>query len=88
MFGLQVLFQRKRKSLLRLAALLAVGLGGLAIVLPGAGANDGSRIVVADLAGQNALLYPEPISGQHFSAFYSVDHQARSGGLAAFLNAR
>jgi hypothetical protein len=49
--------------------LAAVALGGLAVVLPGVGAHDGAQATVAALDTDPALLFPAPISSQHFSEF-------------------
>lgn len=58
--------------LARLGALLALGLGGLAAVLPAADAHDASRITVAEMKSRSLLLSPEPMSGERFSAFYAM----------------
>lgn len=62
--------------LARLGALLALGLGGVAAVLPRADAHDAARVVVSD-SGQNRslLLSAEPLSGERFSAFYAIAHR-------------
>ena len=69
MFALLRAFRRKRKLLQRLGALAAVALGGLALVLPGFGAHDGPQATVAVLDADPALLFPAPISSEHFSDF-------------------
>lgn len=61
--------------LARLGALLALGLGGLAAVLPRADAHDASRMTVADMGSRSLLLSPEPMSGERFSAFYAIAHR-------------
>jgi len=74
MFGLQVFFQRRRKMLTRLVALLALGLGGLLAVLPRADAHDPQTTLVADTT-RSFLLSPEPMSGERFAAFYAMAHR-------------
>ena len=62
--------------LARLGALLALGLAGLAAVLPRADAHDASPMVVADMGSSRSLLLsPEPMSGERFSAFYAIAHR-------------
>lgn len=78
MFALQMAFQRKRKFLLRLGALIALGLGALAVVLPGVGTRGTSSAVVAQLDRDGELLFPAPISSEHFSDFYSHPIQSAS----------
>lgn len=76
MFALQLFFQRRRKMLARLGALLALGLGGLAAVLPRADAHDASRMAASDIGhSRSLLLSPEPMSGERFSAFYAIAHR-------------
>jgi len=59
--------------LTRVAALLALGLGGLFAVLPRADAHDATR---ADGAiGRSLLLSPERMSGERFSVFYVMAHR-------------
>ena len=72
MLELQIQFQRRRKTLMRVAALLAVGFGGLLLVLPGADAHDVSARVAQLDDGKSFLLSPEPMSGEGFSAFYAL----------------
>jgi hypothetical protein len=74
-FALQMFFQRRRRMLARLGALLALGLGGLAAILPRADAHDASRAMVADMGSRSLLLSPEPMSGERFSAFYAIAHR-------------
>ena len=54
--------------LTRVAALLALGLGGLFAVLPRADAHDATRAEGAN--GRSLLLSPERMSGERFSVFY------------------
>ena len=62
--------------LARLGALLALGLGGLAAVLPRADAHDTAPIVVSDSGrSRGLLLSAEPMSGERFSAFYAIAHR-------------
>ena len=76
MYELQIFFQRRRKMLTRLAALLTLGLGGLLAVLPRADAHDAARVTVADASiGKSLLLSPEPMSGARFAAFYAMAHR-------------
>lgn len=72
MFELQILFQRRRKMLTRLSALLALGIGGMLAVLPRADANG---TIQADGNPKSLLLSPEPLSGERFSAFYVLMHR-------------
>ena len=73
MFELQIFFQRRRKMLTRLGALLILGLGGMLAVLPRADAHD-VRTLVAD-ANRSFLLSPEPMSDARFAAFYAPVHR-------------
>ena len=59
--------------LTRVAALLALGLGGLFAVLPRADAHD-AQTLVAD-TNRSFLLSPEPMSGERFAAFYAMAHR-------------
>lgn len=61
--------------LARSGVLLALGLGGLAAVLPSADAHDAARVTVADMGSRSLLLSPEPMSGERFSAFYAIAHR-------------
>jgi hypothetical protein len=74
-FELQIFFQRRRKVLVRLAALLVLGFGGLLAVLPRADANDVSARVAQLDDSKTFLLSPEPMSGERFSAFYGLAHR-------------
>lgn len=58
--------------LARLGALLAIGLGGLMTVLPGADAHDASQQMAVHSGAQASLLSPEPMSGERFAAFYAM----------------
>ena len=75
MFELQIFFQRRRKMLVLLGALLTLGFGGLLAVLPRADAHYGARMDVADVKGNSFLLSPEPMSGERFAAFYALAHR-------------
>jgi hypothetical protein len=59
--------------LTRVAALLALGLGGLFAVLPRADAHDAA--VVANTNSKSFLLSPERMSGERFAAFYALAHR-------------
>jgi hypothetical protein len=82
-FALQLFFHRRRKMFARLGILLALGLGGLAAVLPRADVHDASRTMhdasrtmVADMgSSRSLLLLPEPMSGERFSVFYAIVHR-------------
>jgi hypothetical protein len=72
MYELQIFFQRRRKMLTRLGALLVLGLGGMLAMLPRA---DAHGPVVANADPRSFLLSPEPMSGERFSAFYAIVHR-------------
>ena len=72
MHDLQIFFQRRRKMLTRIAALLALGLAGMLAVLPRA---DAHGAVVANSDPKSFLLSPEPMSGERFAAFYVLTHR-------------
>jgi hypothetical protein len=72
MYELQIFFQRRRKMLTRVAALLTLGLAGMFAVLPRADAH-GPMVTSSD--PKSFLLSPEPMSGERFSAFYAVVHR-------------
>lgn len=59
--------------LTRVAALLALGLGGLFAVLPRADAHDAT--VAANASSKSFLLSPERMSGERFAAFYALAHR-------------
>ena len=70
MFELQIFLQRRRKLILRVAALLAVCVAGLLVVLPRANANDDGAL--AQSSGVSSiLLSPARISGGQFSILYA-----------------
>ena len=75
MYELQIFFQRRRKMLTRLGALLTLGFGGLLAVLPRADAHDPVRLTVAEVNNKSFLLSPEPMSGERFAAFYALAHR-------------
>ena len=60
--------------LTRVAALLALGLGGLFAVLPRADAHDAAGASTAQNS-KSFLLSPERMSGERFSAFYALAHR-------------
>ena len=70
---LQTFFRRRRKMLTRVAALLALGLGGLFAVLPRADAHDAAHADTTN--GKSLLLSPERMSGERFSVFYVMAHR-------------
>lgn len=72
MYELQIFFQRRRKMLTRIGALLALGIGGMLAVLPRA---DAHGPVAANSDPKSFLLSPEPMSGERFSAFYALVHR-------------
>ena len=72
MYELQIFFQRRRKMLTRLGALLALGIGGMLAVLPRA---DAHGAVVTTTDPKSFLLSPEPMSGERFAAFYALTHR-------------
>jgi hypothetical protein len=72
MYELQIFFQRRRKMLTRLGALLALGIGGMLAVLPRA---DAHGAIVQQHDPRSFLLSPEPMSGERFSAFYALMHR-------------
>lgn len=59
--------------LTRVAALLALGLGGLFAILPRADAHDAAAAVNPD--SKSFLLSPERMSGERFAAFYALVHR-------------
>jgi hypothetical protein len=72
MYELQIFFQRRRKMLTRIGALLALGVGGMLAVLPRA---DAHGTIVANTDPKSFLLSPEPMSGEQFAAFYALTHR-------------
>ena len=72
MYELQIFFQRRRKMLTRIGALLALGIGGMLAVLPRA---DAHGVVAANTDPKSFLLSPEPMSGERFAAFYALTHR-------------
>jgi hypothetical protein len=72
MYELRIFFQRKRKTLTRIGALLALGIGGVLAVLPRA---DAHGAIGANTDPKSFLLSPEPMSGERFAAFYALTHR-------------
>lgn len=72
MYELQIFFQRRRKMLTRLGALLALGIGGMLAVLPRA---DAHGAIATNTDPKRFLLSPEPMSGERFSVFYALVHR-------------
>jgi hypothetical protein len=73
MFELQIFFQRRRKMLTRLSALLVLGIGGMLAVLPRADAQGAIMVTTND--PKSLLLSPETMSGERFSTFYVPTHR-------------
>ena len=76
MVGLNIFYQRRRKLLARVGALLLLVLGGLLAVmpLPRADANESPATVVREAVKADAMrlmLAPEPLSSQRFLAYYA-----------------
>ncbi len=68
MFPLRIFFQRNRKLLARLVALLVLGVGGMVAVLPRADAHP--RLETAAAGGPlGLLLAPQPFSSARFALF-------------------
>jgi hypothetical protein len=72
MYELQILFQRRRKMLTRIAALLTLGLAGMLVILPRADAH--GPVTTSD-DPKSYLLSPEPMSGEAFGAFFPLTHR-------------
>jgi hypothetical protein len=72
MYELQIFFQRRRKMLTRIGALLTLGLAGMFAVLPRA---DAHGPVATSSDPKSFLLSPEPMSGERFAAFYAIVHR-------------
>ena len=72
MYELQIFFQRRRKMLTRIGALLALGIGGMLAVLHRA---DAHGPIVGSGDPRSFLLSPEPMSGERFAAFYAIVHR-------------
>jgi hypothetical protein len=69
MFAFHIAMQRKRKLLLKGAALVLLGALAIGLALPRADANvRTTRAVPSDLT---ALLSPQPVSSAEFGAFYA-----------------
>jgi hypothetical protein len=73
MYELQIFFQRRRKMLTRIGALLTLGVAAMFAVLPRADAH--GPVVVASNDPKSFLLSPEPMSGERFAAFYALTHR-------------
>jgi hypothetical protein len=58
--------------LTRVAALFALGLGGLFAILPRADAHDAAAV---NPNSKSFLLSPERMSGERFAAFYVLAHR-------------
>lgn len=72
MYDLQIFFQRRRRMMTRVIALLVLGLGGMLAILPRADAH-------AEVAVSNDpaayLLSPKSLSSQAFAAFNPLTHR-------------
>ena len=71
MYELQIFFQRRRKMLTRLLALLTLGTGGMLAVLPRA---DAHGVMTANTDPTAILFAHEPMSGERFGTFYGLPH--------------
>jgi hypothetical protein len=69
MHELQIFFQRRRKMLTRVAAILVLGGGGMLAVLPRA---DAHGTIATNSDPRSLLLSPERVSGERFGTFYAV----------------
>ena len=72
MYAFRIFFQRRRKVLTRLGALLALGIGGTMAVLPRA---DAHGVSAATHDPKSVLLSPDRLSGERFAAFYELPHR-------------
>lgn len=72
MYPLQIFLQRRRKLLVRIGALLILGLGGMIAVLPRADAHP--TIAVVDTGSLSFLLDAQPLSSRHFAALTPPSH--------------
>lgn len=72
MYELRIVLQRRRKMLTRVAALLALGVGGMLAVLPRA---DAHGVVARPSDPRSLLLSPEPLSRGRFAEFYALPHR-------------
>ncbi len=71
MYELQIFFQRRRKMLTRIAALLLLGVGGMLAILPRADAHGTTAAASASTDPKSFLLSPEPLSSARFGTFYA-----------------
>jgi hypothetical protein len=75
MLRLQIIYQRRRKLLVRLGALLALGAGAVLAIapLPRADANDIAVLRPAVLSdAMRLLLLPAPVASRQFLAAYTI----------------
>ena len=73
MYDLQIFFQRRRRVMTRVIALLVLGLAATLAVLPRADAHGAAIVTPPDSAA--LLLSPKPLSSLAFSTFYPVAHR-------------
>jgi hypothetical protein len=71
MYELQIFFQRRRKMLIRVGAVLLLGLGGMLAVLPRA---DAHGTIAKQVDPKAFLLSPRSISSRHFAEFFPLSH--------------
>jgi hypothetical protein len=69
MHELQIFFQRRRKMMTRVGALLVLGLGGMLAVLPRA---DAHGTIARPVDPKSFLLSPRSISSRHFAEFFPL----------------
>ena len=74
MFGFQILLPRRRRLLVRCAAVGSIGLAGLLAVLPRADAHGGEPLALGGNEALGALLSPNPLSGREFAVLYPLTH--------------
>ncbi len=74
MSGVQWLFQRKRRMLVRYGAVALVGIAIIAVALPRAGAHVPEQQAVATASPSAMLFSPDRVSGKSFAIFYNVPH--------------
>lgn len=72
MYDLQIFFQRRRRVMIRLIALLVLGLAAMLAILPRA---DAHGAVVEPVDPVAILLSPTPLSSLAFSTFYPPAHR-------------
>lgn len=73
MYDLQIFFQRRRRVMTRVIALILLGLAATLAILPRADAHGAAVAIPADPAA--LLLSPKPASSLAFSTFYPLAHR-------------